>query len=305
MQIGIRQMGTLAARTLQSSGTVQVASVFETSFLVMGAAGFVAVGTPDMDIGPLNAIAGDRPAETWEACGVRTGQTGRLDGTGMAFDGGPTFDFGTAAVWTQPDWPPWTSSGRVQAAISALNAQALPRLPRDGLAGFIMTSQAGGWHIGAAMVRAAMLAIATLEDWLVAALAEPDDGHDMLAAAGTATRRLMGLGPGLTPSGDDVLAGLALALHGSGETGCASHLAALIAAAPQDATSAYSRALLTAAADGHASRSMHRSIADLIEGRVAAIDNVLARVDAVGETSGWDMLAGALIGLSAVAGARA
>jgi hypothetical protein len=129
--------------------------------------------------------------------------------------------------------------------------------------------------------------------------------------AGTRARRaaegLAGLGPGLTPSGDDVLAGalLALALVAPADTGT---IAEKILAGTRGRTTRISDAYLEAAAAGEAGEPWHRLAAHLSaqasassSARAAsaagpAHDPNLAaavrQIMAFGETSGSDMLAG-------------
>ncbi len=116
------------------------------------------------------------------------------------------------------------------------------------------------------------------------------------AAITDAAAQLAGLGPGLTPSGDDVLAGILLALRvwpaAAGPLGARVVSTLLIGpAAPR--TGRISRAYLWAARQGHASEAWH----DLIRGVAGATGSVVAaatRILQTGETSGADMLAGFL-----------
>ncbi|HRD78708.1 MAG TPA: DUF2877 domain-containing protein [Hyphomicrobiaceae bacterium] len=122
------------------------------------------------------------------------------------------------------------------------------------------------------------------------------------AAPRDAVRRLLGLGPGLTPSGDDILAGMLIALHASGRANVATELAAIIASMPSELTSVISWAHLDAAAEGLPGPAIHRALIAILAGDHAALSGVLDVIDTVGHCSGWDMLAGAVVALAAVAG---
>jgi hypothetical protein len=111
---------------------------------------------------------------------------------------------------------------------------------------------------------------------------------------------LAGLGPGLTPSGDDVLAGTLLALHlwpdVAGPLG-PRVVAALILGTAARRTGRISRAYLWAARQGHAAEAWH----DLVRALPANPDGVISaagRILATGETSGADMLTGFLFALT-------
>ena len=104
---------------------------------------------------------------------------------------------------------------------------------------------------------------------------------------------LVGLGPGLTPSGDDLLCGALLALHAIGKVDASRDLHAAIAGVARSATSPLSNAFLQAAAEGQSFETLHTMIIALLEYRPFAHDlEVLGRI---GHTSGWDALAGAAI----------
>lgn len=110
---------------------------------------------------------------------------------------------------------------------------------------------------------------------------------------------LIGLGPGLTPSGDDLLGGTLIALAAFGFLdarnmlwdGCRQHL---------DRTNEISRAHLGAAALGCGAAALHTAIHATMNGRVDLIGPALSAVSAIGHTSGRDAFAGALIVLRAI-----
>lgn len=118
-------------------------------------------------------------------------------------------------------------------------------------------------------------------------------------AVADATQRLAGLGPGLTPSGDDVLVGtlLALIVRPSEQT---EPLPRAIMASAAGRTTRISMAYLEAAARGEASETWHRLIAALPENDHTQLLTAARRVIAFGETSGADMLAGFLLAIDAL-----
>lgn len=119
--------------------------------------------------------------------------------------------------------------------------------------------------------------------------------------AATLAFALLGLGPGLTPSGDDVLCGFLLALrHLAAEpalTRGATGLGARVAAHAPGRTTDLSAALL-----GHAARGDGcAQLVDLITavGRGRGVSPCLTRLLAVGHTSGADLAVGVLAGAQA------
>ena len=109
---------------------------------------------------------------------------------------------------------------------------------------------------------------------------------------------LLGLGPGLTPSGDDFLVGLFAVLNVAGSPCCGRLNGGVdVLAHAADATHAISLAALSAAAEGRVRESISELIEALIHGSRQTLTGPLRRVLAVGATSGADIVAGILAGL--------
>lgn len=113
------------------------------------------------------------------------------------------------------------------------------------------------------------------------------------SAVGPAARSLVGRGPGSTPAGDDVLAGVALGLRVSAQWGLLASLTAAIAPDLHERTSALSANLLDAALAGHVSTEVRALVLALRPGvtrqhRRCAVEAVLG----LGHTSGADLLLG-------------
>jgi hypothetical protein len=133
---------------------------------------------------------------------------------------------------------------------------------------------------------------------VVSALAVADEE----GAVTLARRELVGRGAGLTPSGDDLLAGLvagvvllAEAVHGRAGrplAGVAHRVGVQLAAAAPDATTAISAALLQHAADGEVAEPVARLLSALAGH--GPVDGALAALLAVGSSSGRDLAAGTL-----------
>ena len=157
----------------------------------------------------------------------------------------------------------------------ALDAKALrgAPIPAEGLGCLIL-----GKHNGLAMH--AQPALDAIDRWL--------EGHSLAQDA----EALIGLGPGLTPSGDDYLGGVLIALHQLERKAQAHGLWRwLEPRLPR--TSAISGAHLKAAAMGEGHEALHVCLHALCSSN-ADWTSALTALDAVGHCSGWDGLAGAL-----------
>ncbi|HEY8480805.1 MAG TPA: DUF2877 domain-containing protein [Spirillospora sp.] len=127
-----------------------------------------------------------------------------------------------------------------------------------------------------------------------------------LAGAVEAAERIVGLGPGLTPSGDDILCGLLVSLrlvgdavrHGRTAVWLADWLGAAVTADAETRTTALAATLLHCAAAGDAGAEVAAVLRCLAghEQPVMAARRLLA----VGHTSGTDLAQGVLAGCRAV-----
>ena len=132
---------------------------------------------------------------------------------------------------------------------------------------------------------------------LIAALEAGDRSMAAEVAIG-----LIGLGPGLTPSGDDALVGVETALHALD-----SPMAGFLGLAlddVEDRTTALSATLLRHAAAGEFAERLHTLIGALLGSNDETIATAIARASAWGASSGTDCLFGVLIGLDLAAGVR-
>jgi len=115
------------------------------------------------------------------------------------------------------------------------------------------------------------------------------------------TSSLAGLGPGLTPAGDDFLAGVLLALAEERPTDAdLGEIADLLLETAAPRTHEISAAYLKTAHAGEAHERWHALLGALSAGDSTAIEDTAHGVVEVGETSGADMLAGFLTAMQAV-----
>ena len=140
-------------------------------------------------------------------------------------------------------------------------------------------------------------AVPALSEWLDDALA---GGHASTPAPVTG---LLGAGRGLTPSGDDCIVGVLVALHALGERGVAASIVRMVARHAPRRTSRLSAAHLDAACAGEAIEPVHAAI-EAVAGN-ASPGPVLDALKEYGHDSGFDALAGVLVAASAIAHDRA
>jgi len=113
---------------------------------------------------------------------------------------------------------------------------------------------------------------------------------------------LLGAGPGLTPAGDDVLAGMVLTLQSARELTIPAlpELLALIQRRAASQTTLYGYSTLIAACLGHSPEVVVRALEALFF-NPAAVPDSLAALLRIGATSGYDSLLGLVAGLDLMA----
>jgi hypothetical protein len=105
---------------------------------------------------------------------------------------------------------------------------------------------------------------------------------------------LLGLGPGLTPSGDDFLVGFLVALSILDRQDLMAGICEIIQPLISELTGPISGLHILAAKDGEASEVLHQALNSILVGGYDEISECLNAVSLVGHTSGWDALAGAI-----------
>ena len=120
---------------------------------------------------------------------------------------------------------------------------------------------------------------------------------DWIAGSGKPDDSLIGLGPGLTPAGDDFVGGAMIALRAFGDHELAERIAGWALRLAKKNTGRISRAHLQCAASGEGHEALHDLLCSFDEKH-------LQRLARVGHSSGLDAAAGAMLALGAARKAR-
>jgi hypothetical protein len=134
--------------------------------------------------------------------------------------------------------------------------------------------------------------VSALAEWLL---------RDLGLAPPARASVLIGLGPGLTPSGDDLIAGVLIALRALARADTAEQLGAWALSLAATRTGTISSAHLAAAAAGEGPEPLHRALAAICAGDEAGLERAVDAVARIGHCSGWDALAGVALAGAAVA----
>jgi len=290
--IVVREIGFDAARALTGGGTGRVAAIFARAIYLRTPRGWACAGPPGLGGGPLNLLCDLPDAMDWAARGLRPGAAISIGEKAIDLGRGLVLALDGARVWQPAPSGPWSqeSLGKGLRALDRLTAGALPTA---GLATFLRPDAVAA----SAEARKAAPNVAILYAWLRGTPeSNASPSHSVLEAA----TRLLGLGPGLTPSGDDFLGGLLIALRLLNRGALSARLWTGLEAAAARRSLDLSVAHLSAAAAGRGSAALHAALNALVTGRADDLPAELERIEEIGHTSGWDALAGAVTALRSV-----
>ena len=274
-------VGPVALRVLGEGARGKVRAVFETSFYVSLDAGWAAIGPTRLGAGPLNLLC-----EVWSSAAPLAAQVRCGDSAWVEHGSLHAGALAIACAGAEPWWPeppaPWHF-----ASLARGLALATDNLASQPIAGLGLL----GLDSGDRPLPMLASAVAPLR-YLDHLLRQDDAAARPIAADAIAP--LVGLGPGLTPSGDDYLGGVLVALAAIGRTGLRDRLWRALAPLLAQRTVDISRAHLAAAAEGFGSACLHRALNAILAGAADDIAVAIAALASVGHTSGMDALAGVL-----------
>jgi hypothetical protein len=226
--------------------------------------------------------------------GLQAGRPAAVCGRHIVIGNSIRLTLDQSETWRSPQWPIFPSPDRLIDTCAALARRAAIDAPEEGLARRV-TGVADDSTCQPPLARIARPRIAIFERWLSKVLdAGPIGGRE-------AVQGLIGLGPGLTPSGDDFLVGALALLDAIGERDAHATLARAIIDALPGSTTPLSACFLRAAAATHVGENLHRAVSSVIAGDV---DAAVVAAGKIGHSSGWDMMAGIITTLRIAVAAR-
>lgn len=291
INIPVELSGCIASQILQNATHGRIAAVFNSSFYIESDAGYICIGNDNFEPSALNLVT-KAPADTnWSASGLRPNEVVIVRASTIAVANQFLFLMANASTWSPVPVSCW-SIADLEFGINTVRCAAASHVGSDGLGRMLIPGfKPGDKHL---VCTAAQKPIASLQNWLTTAIKTP---KKMTRLDLKLVHQLIGLGPGLTPSGDDFVGGMMIALHATGETNICRHLWQQIQYNAEDATNPISYAHIKAASKGKGCQSIHRTLSAILTGCPSAIRNCLANVDRIGHTSGWDIVTGMIIAL--------
>lgn len=254
-----------------------VIAVWRRSFYVRFGKNLICAGEPSIGEGPLNLILKNASEIDWRDC-FNTGAAARVENNALLIGQQPAIALANRTVWLPPPVPAWTWHS-VAAGLAHLQRiiSAWP-VPVEGLGGFAWNATKIVHRVGVAAKPSTL----ALTSWLRnGAKADPP------AVIGD----LLGLGPGLTPSGDDFLASTLATLHAIGSGNVANALWQMLEAR-LDRTTEISAAHLSCASGGAVGAKQHALLNAILRGFEDEITIALESILRADHSSDRDGMAG-------------
>lgn len=290
-------VGEFAKEFLVSSVEAKVIGVFRRSLYVENTFGrIVCIGERGIGPGPLNAVCEFCNDEDFTEI-VNVGSSARVQNNSIHLGSRVIIDTSRSEEWKPNPLPVDWDLEYFLKNLPVFVQWMAETGPREGLAPLI-AQVVSGEEIsnGDAFHNISREGIADFGHWLSHSL----DGEKNPGFPATA-RRLIGLGPGLTPSGDDFWCGVMIALRALGHFEISGEISGVILNQAGYRTNKISRAHLECAARGQGAKALHETISAMGMADKARLGSALRALDKLGHTSGWDSLAGVVCVLVSMA----
>jgi len=262
----------------------------------------LSLSAPEVALAP-NGVAVELPPDvTMGAAGIQPAQSATLSSLGLRIPGADLeVTFAGAARWEPRPRASSLAPSELARRVREARATAIAEGAADSLLPLLWALDSGAGVGPSRFARAAQPAAARLR-----AAATQSDAD----AVNRAASRLAGLGPGLTPSGDDLLVGFAAAWVLTAEAlGLPPHERARVSTALLAGASAGASELggawLAHGVRGEVAEPMGRFFTALLGDEPGALAPAVRGVLRLGATSGTDWVVGALLGTGAALRASA
>lgn len=288
-----------ALEALKSVNIGVVHSVFERTFNILIGGALVGVVRSDISLNPIDMMTDIPQSQTMPSLGVKKGVPVRVFESKLLVGDILEINLADAKIWKPPtkvEKP--LVPNEISRNLELARQTAVSRTRAEGLGQLLKHLDAIG--------RGELPAASDLND--VARKALPNIvglvkavRNGKTAAAESTTKNLVGLGPGLTPSADDMLVGFTGALWWTSQSlGKDADMASKINStivSHADRTNLLSRQLLQHAARGDVNERLGELFTAILAGPASKIEPLVTRIMKIGESSGIDMMVGLLLGM--------
>lgn len=289
-----------AAFNVLKNGDGEVHSIFERTFNILFGDELVGVTRSDVTRSPINLVTDIQPNESMPSLGVGKGMQVKVNDR-LLIDEVLEISLKDATIWRprnrvagHPNFKHVKNNLKILEKFAAENGRC------EGLGQLLS-------HVDEIAI-GKMSSTSNLNDIAKAVLPSLIDLSKAIRLEGIddvkkISRNLIGLGPGLSPSGDDVLIGLMIALWWftnslGGDIERVERINKAVISR-MNKTTLLSQQLLRHAARGETNETVEILLDGIFMGESEDIGIRAQRVLEIGETSGTDMMAGILLGLRA------
>ena len=292
-------VGRIAYSRLKEGGEGTVHGVFDGAINILFSGGLVSLVPEVVQRGPINVtLRLPVGPPRMSSFGVKAGDKVRVQGFTLELGDRYLITFGSARIYSPKHkfTLPMLTDNEIEANLEVMRKTALLFGNMSGLGELLALTppRAARTTTGKLNIFASsgLRRIVRLEQ---AFLSEEKD------ALTDAVSELIGLGPGLTPSSDDMLAGFVLlcVLYAK-NCGCAQRssrlIAQVIAEEARGRTTVLSEEYLSQAASGRGNEPVMRLCTALLTGGRESVERETRRVLAIGESSGTDTVLGITLG---------
>ena len=253
--------------------------------------GLLCLARRGVETGPFSIELPIPPGVDLHRLGIDRGDPVQADAGRLEIPGRLQVQLAAARPWRPAPWPERPDRDRIARGLGSLRRLRPPE--PDGRPGCDAEGRVPGCDPAAGIALTLTAALAAAGPFAAAAAAGRFEDTSW-------ARPLLGLGPGLTPSGDDILVGFLLGLHAAGAGWAAELLWREIRHEAASATHPISLTFLASAARGQGVACLHDAIGGILAGGLPGA--VLDRLSALGRTTGRDAMRGATTALAAWTG---
>ncbi len=282
-------MGHIISKALNGPLNGRVIAVFNSSVYLEAERLLFCLGTRDMSPGPLNIVTTAPPATDWQKSSIHKYMPAIVSKENIHIGGKYLFQLSKSSEWSPDQIRQPISMVMLEQGLLAFKAKAAKALQDPGLWQLIYHGRVPGRfdHV----CRVAKPKISEAKRWFDQALADRKRAEELNVEW---AKKLVGLGHGLTPSGDDFIGGAMIALHAIGKSDISYLLWSKLRSYVGASTSTISFAHLRAASDGMGSEGIHKAISTIATGDVNALEGLIEGISSIGHTSGWDIMSGSI-----------
>jgi hypothetical protein len=288
-------VGSYAMKILKEGAIGEVHSTFERAFNVLISGELVGIARRDVPNGPFNIITDVEPNDSMQSL-VEKGERIRVDEYLLSFGKGLTISLNGAEIWQ----PRHSVKKPIDIKLVKRNLSLVKEIASSRNEGFgqlvhhieniISGTSFNGDQLNQ-VSRSGLPNIITL----VSAVKSED-----FELVRQSAKNLVGLGQGLTPSGDDLLAGFMAGFRWTvnsfnGDVHSVDEINRTIAHVAEG-TTMLSKQLLTRAADGEVNEAVEGLLEAILACQTEDVKSATEKVLVIGETSGVDSIAGILLG---------